>query len=242
VKLEEAIAPCSLEDFKHKYFGRKPFALMRKNNPFESLVSLAEIEARLNDCCATLAHLAVVGKDGRKLPSEEVFVRHGARTFVRKGKLLELLQSGHSVVMHNMSEINPGMLELTSSIESEFASFCADLHVYISPCAQASGFSAHCDIPQHKVYLQLFGSTLWQVFRGTAPERALDEEQTCRHLELDFEVRLTAGSVLYLPPGVYHRVTNDEPRVSLSIPFHHHAGESRVERLHVPLTRMLRGG
>ncbi len=247
MKLSRVLEPITIDELKNKYFGRRCFVKVPKmGNPLADLVTLDEVETRLNDGCASLVSLAVVGKNGAKFAAREVYAQQigpgWTPQFLRKSLVLDRLAEGHSLVMHNMSHINPGVAELISDIENEFSDFQADVHLYVSTRAQSSGYLAHRDQPQHKIYLQVFGTTHWTVFRGTHERPALSKAEADEHLEVDFEVELTPGSVLYMPPAVFHRATNPYgPRLSVSIPFKPAAGSFKVDRTHIPLAKMMRG-
>lgn len=247
MKLAEVLEPITVDELKQKYFGRRCFVKIPKmGNPLEGLVTLEDVETRLNDGCASLTNLAVVGKNGGKFAPAEVYARQigpgWTPQFLRKSLVLDRLLEGHSFVMHNMTHINSRVAELIADIEGEFETFQADVHLYVSPRAQSSGYLAHRDQPQHKIYLQVFGTTHWTVFRGSHPKPALTKEEAEEHLQVDFEVELIPGSVLYMPPAVYHRATNPHgPRLSVSIPFKPASGSFKVDRTHIPLARIMRG-
>lgn len=248
MNLAQLLEPLSAEALRESYFGRRAWLKVpRRDQPPDGLLSLEALEARLNDGCATLANLAIIDARGVKLRRDVVYQRQQSGAawtpeFVRKRLLEERLRAGCTVVLHNMTHISPAMGRLAAEIEAAFEGHQADVHVYVSAVANSSGFQAHCDIPQHKLYLQLFGSTDWTVFRGKHEQRALTPAQADAHLEVDFRATLRPGSVLYLPPGVFHRVTNPSgPRVSISIPFCPADGAARVDRHHVPLRAILTG-
>lgn len=246
MKLAEVLSPLTVDDLKEKYFGRRCFVKVPKmGNPLQNLVTLEEVETRLNDGCASLTNLAVVGKDGAKYPPEEFYARQigpgWAPQFLRKSLLLDKLEEGHSFVLHNMTHVNPRVAELIADIEDAFEGFQADVHLYVSPRPQSSGYLAHRDQPQHKLYLQVYGTTHWTVYRGTHDKPALTRSEAEEHLEVDFQVEMTPGSVLYMPPAVFHRATNPAgPRLSVSIPFKPGPGSFKVDRTHIPLAEIMR--
>ncbi len=238
--LTQALKPISIAELKDKWFGKKSLAIVRKSNPFEGLLSLSELETRINDGCASLTNLSVIDERGHKLPRAEIYTeqRPGgwSPSFLHKDKVRALLEQGSSFVLHNMSQINRPISELVASIEQNFPGFQCDLHIYASPRAGATGYQVHRDYPQHKIYLQLMGCTQWTVYKGAHEARSMSLEQAEAQLAVDFETKLLPGSVLYMPPNTFHRATNpDGPRISLSFPFHHHPGAYRVDRSHIPL-------
>lgn len=247
MRLATALGPLSVDDLRQKYWGKKSVVLVPEGgNPLEGLITLDELETRLNDGCATMTNLSVIDANGAKLPRDRLYHRQLAPTwapeFLKKTELHRLLADGRSFVMHNMTHINARVARLVRDIEEAFPDFITDAHLYVSPRAGASGYRAHKDEPQHKIYLQVFGSTSWTVFRGQHEKRALTEEETRAHLSVDFEKTLTPGSVLYMPPGVFHRATNpDGPRLSLSIPISPRIGVVPVDRHHVPLRKLMEG-
>jgi ribosomal protein L16 Arg81 hydroxylase len=245
MKLQHCLGPLSVADLREKYWGKRCLLLKPQGqNPLEELLTLEELEVRLNDGCATMTQLSVIGPDGGKLSHDELYHRQAgpawAPEFLKKRDVHGWLAEGRSFVMHNMTHINPRIAELVADIEQAFPDFGADVHLYVSPSARATGYRTHKDEPQHKIYLQVMGSTSWTVYRGQAQKRALDEAETRRHLTIDFEAQLTPGSVLYMPPGVFHRATNpDGPRLSVSIPIAPRLGVVPVDRHHIPLRTLM---
>lgn len=245
MNLAALLEPLTVEQLIDDYFGVRAFVRLRADSRFASLLTLEQLETRLNDGTASLTQLAVIGSDGRKLPPEAVFVQQTGKAwapqFLRKRRLLELLEAGHSCVLHNMSQLTPPIGALVASVEDAFPGYQADVHVYFSPAAGCTAFEVHRDQPQHKVYLQLHGTTHWTVYAGMDPAVAMSVEEAAARLTVDFEVTLTPGSVLYLPPAVFHRVeSRDGARVSLSIPFSESPLSLKVDRTHVPLAAMMR--
>jgi mannose-6-phosphate isomerase-like protein (cupin superfamily) len=244
MKLAELLGPTLVEQFIARTFGVRAWVQLRNDATAQPLLSLEELDTRVNDGTASLSALAVIGPDGAKLPPEALFVRQPgpawAPHFLRKSRLGALLRGGHSCVLHNMSQITPRVAELIESVEEAFPGYQADAHIYFSPSAGATGFDVHRDQPQHKFYVQLHGSTHWTVYRGSDPAISMKPDEAAARLAVDFEVRLTPGSVLYLPPGVFHRVeSRDGARVSLSIPFYESPLALKVDRTRVPVAELL---
>ncbi|MEM9693282.1 MAG: cupin domain-containing protein [Myxococcota bacterium] len=245
MKLAKALGPLPVDELKRRYFGRRALVLSPNvGNPLAGLVTLEQIEARLNDGVASLSRVTAIGRDGHKLDAEAIYKRQPVNcwqnVFLRKARIKQLLEDGHSLVMHNMTQLNRELGELVADIEAAFVGHQADAHLYISPQARSSGYQAHKDTPQHKLYFQVMGTTQWTVFRGDHEKRALTPEEASAHLEVDFDASVTPGTVLYLPPGVFHRATNPEgPRVSVSIPFYPIEGSLPVDRTHIPLRALM---
>ena len=239
MNIADILAPLTLSEFKTKFFGKRSVAITRVSNPFPAILTLDEIEQKLNDGCATVTSLGIIGEDGIKMPLDAVYNNAAQIRWspfaMKKRFVLDKLQNRHSFVMHNMTQINRHIADIADSIEAEFPDFHADLHIYVSPRPSATGYNVHRDSPQHKIYLQLIGTTYWTVYRGIAESNAMSLAEADKHLEVDFRSELTPGSVLYMPPDTYHHVTNgNDPRVSLSFPFIHDPSRVRMDRTHIP--------
>jgi len=239
MNISDIFAPITLEEFKAKIFGRTSLAITRKTNPFATILTLEEIEQRLNDGCATLTNLSIIGENGAKMPFESTY-RNGQQIYwspfaMKKDFVLDKLLHHHSFVMHNMTQINIGIAEMADSIENAFPDFHTDLHIYVSPRPTATAYNVHRDSPQHKIYLQLIGTTNWTIYKGKAEAVSMTVAEAEKNLEVDFRTELTPGSVIYMPPETYHYVTNGNgPRVSLSFPFIHDPTRTRMDRRHIP--------
>jgi ribosomal protein L16 Arg81 hydroxylase len=156
--------------------------------------------------------------------------------------VLDKLKNHHSFVMHNMTQINRNIAEIADSIEDEFPGFHTDLHIYISPRPSSTGYNVHRDSPQHKIYIQLIGTTNWTIYKGQNEARAIPLAEAEKVLEVDFRSELTPGSAIYMPPDVFHHVVNGNgPRVSLSFPFTHDPSRVRMDRTHIPFKSIFEG-
>lgn len=237
--IADLFAPITLSEFKAKIFGRTSLAVTRKSNPFENLLTLDEIEQKLNDGCATLTNLGLIGENGAKMPFESIY-NHAKQVYwspfaMKKNFVLDKLINHHSFVMHNMTQINRQIAEIADAIETTFPDFHADLHIYVSPRPSATAYNVHRDSPQHKIYLQLIGTTHWTIYKGKSEKISMTVEEAQRNLEIDFRTELTPGSVIYMPPETYHHVTNgNDPRVSLSFPFIHDPSRAPMDRRYIP--------
>jgi len=235
----DILAPITLDEFKATCFGKRSVAITRKSNPFPTILTLDEIEQKLNDGCATLTNLGIIGEDGRKMSLETVYNNAAQLRWspfaMKKRFVLDKLTNRHSFVMHNMTQINRHIAEIADSIEAEFPDFHTDLHIYVSPRPSATAYNVHRDSPQHKIYLQLIGTTNWTIYKGKAEPKAMTLAEADKNLSVDFRTELTPGSALYMPPDTYHHVTNGNgPRVSLSFPFIYDPSRVRMDRSHIP--------
>ena len=238
------VRPMPLPEFVDRARSGETFVVRGNPDKFSHLITLEEIEMRLNDGCNFAKPVQII-KDGKKHQVLEHQVAWSPHA-VKKKEVLELLQQRHSFMMVNMSQINRKVANLIDSIEDLFPNARADLHIYVSTKADASGYHAHRDRPQHKLYLQVIGSTQWKVFkyRQGLEESvvSIGEHQEHEFLDLEMQFDLEPGDLMYMPPDVFHKVRNcDGPRVSLSIPFSilvNGADLHRMDRTYIPFKEM----
>lgn len=220
---EALIAPISVREFVAKVAARETFVMPGGGSrDFNDLISLEEIEAALNSGCNLNNPLQII-VDGIRKPLIDRDLPWSP-VALRKAEIRRLLESGHSFMMMNMSQINPRVAALIDVIEARINGARADLHLYVSPKDDGTGYNAHRDFPQHKIYAQVVGSTSWQVYaHGVDVADAtvnIPAAEESRYLTQEMEFVLEPGDVLYIPPGKFHKVRNTHgPRVSFSFPF-----------------------
>jgi hypothetical protein len=241
--LESALFPLTLDDLKNHYDEAKCLVLEGKNDKFKQLVTLIDIERRLND-----------GANANTFPQT---IKNGTRTASvdancvwspyssRKSQLLNDVNEGNSFMMANSSQASIGLANLCDEIETFFADdkVHADVHLYVSTSEQGGSYNAHRDRPQHKILLQAYGDTEWQIFNPIKelPSNlsALTPEQEHEYLEMVSEFTLTQGDLLYMPPGTFHKVVNiPGPRISISIPFSSMPEASSMDRTFIPFEEL----
>lgn len=246
--VRELIAPMSLDEFKSKYFGRRSLAITRVANPFHDLVTVKGLQDKLNDGLASDISVQVVGNRHDRV-SRQLLYRKGHRQTdlaLMKAKLLDYLEADHSIILYNLSDMNDGVSTLSRSFEEEFADHHCDLHVYLSPSREASALRTHCDKPQQKFYLQMVGNTHWTIFKRKDPEALRDvqvipEADIPDHFDVELDVVLTPGSLIYMPPDTFHRVQlMGTPRISLSFLVTHSPDQPQVDRTRIDLGALLR--
>jgi len=236
----ELVAPLTPEQFMERYRARVCFFVRGTPEKFRDLISLQEIEDRINEACNISSPLEII-KDGMRSPL--VNNKHfWSQMALRKKEIRELLETRHSFLMMNMSQINPRVARLIDGIEDVLRedNLHADLHLYVSTTRAASAYNAHRDYPQHKIYLQVIGRTEWRLYE-LAGELASDvvavpaAEEPGKLREVAKFV-LNPGDLFYMPPAVFHKIRNlGGPRVSFSIPCSPgKPGMERMDRTHIP--------
>lgn len=237
---DDLIAPLTRDEFMDRYHNGTCFVIRGQSDKFTGLISLDDIESALNQGCNINSPLNIVLEDGTRRPFVDNKVPWSPLA-LQKATIKTMIEQGHSFMMTNMSQINPRVANLIDQIETAFTDdqLCADLHLYVSGTREASGYNAHRDYPQHKIYLQVIGSTEWQVFdhdEALPPEtRAVRENDEAKFLRLNTKFVLDPGDMFYMPPAVFHKIRNvGGPRVSFSIPCTPAPGRKHMDRTYIP--------
>jgi hypothetical protein len=234
------IQPLSIQEFAAKVKAGETFVMQGEGRrDFSNLLSLDEIETTLNNGCNFTKPLQIIGGGERRACIDRNVSWSGIA--LRKAEIKAMFESGHSFLMSNMSQINPKVAALINAVEARFQGSRADLHLYISPSDDGTGYLAHRDRPQHKIYLQVIGNTSWQIFDHSAEvphaAKTVEEAAEGRYLTKVMEFTLRPGDVLYMPPARFHKVRNHHgPRVSFSIPIlvNMDGQTERMDRTHIP--------
>ncbi len=240
MEFSDLTAPITPAEFLGRYRKGVCFFVRGKPAKFRDLVTLQEIEDRLNEGCNLSTPMQII-KDGQR----HALVNWNHRwspLALRKKQIKEFIETGHSFMMMNMSQINPRVARLLDAIEAAFSDddLHADLHIYVSTTRAASAYNAHRDYPQHKIYLQVLGHTQWCLYEAIAklpPEVvAIPEAEEDQKLHEVARFTLKPGDLFYMPPGVFHKIRNvGGPRVSFSIPCSPGGeGTERVDRTFIP--------
>ncbi|NDF11508.1 MAG: hypothetical protein EB060_01655 [Proteobacteria bacterium] len=233
----DLIAPLSLDEFARRTKAGEYFVIEGNTQKFKHLITLEDIEKRLNDGCNFNIGTEIIGGGKRGILLDEKIP--WSNTSLKKREMKALLEGGHSFLMRNQSQINRPVAALIDSLENHIQHARADVHLYVSPKGGGTGYNAHRDRPQHKIYLQVIGSTTWKIFTIVGPlddhAVAVEEADEAQYLKEEAEFVLKPGDMFYMPPAVFHKVRNHHgPRVSISIPFTIMQGSPRMDRTFIP--------
>ena len=241
--LESALFPLTLDDLKNHYDEAKCLVLEGKNDKFTQLVTLDDIERRLNDGANanTFPQIIKDGTRAAKVDANCVWTPASSQ----KAQFLNDINQGSSFMMANSSQVSRRLATLCDDIEGFFTEdkVHADVHLYVSTSAQGGSYNAHRDRPQHKILLQAYGDTEWQIFNPIKEQpnnlSAVPPEQEHEYLEMVSEFTLSQGDLLYMPPGTFHKVVNvPGPRISISIPFSSMPEATKMDRTFIPFTEL----
>jgi ribosomal protein L16 Arg81 hydroxylase len=237
------IKPLSKKIFMEKFNQGTCFVIRGESDKFQGLITLEEIEARLNDGCNLASPVEII-HDGKRQPLVD-FSCAWSKIAVKKKDVLLSILGKRSFMMPNSSQINTSVAALIDGIEDQFKKqhIRADLHLYVSPAGGASAYNAHRDYPQHKLYLQVIGSTDWTIYSHDPklPDDvvAISSGKINNKLKVAGEFRLNPGDLFYMPPSVFHRIANTGgPRVSLSIPFIASKKQKAMDRTFIPFKQI----
>jgi len=159
--LNKILEDTTVEEFKAKMDNSETFVIKGNKDKFKDLITLDEIERVINNGCNWNTPVSIIYHGARQLYiAGDVAWTPQA---LNKTKVKEMIEANNSFMMMNQSQINKQVAKLVTSIEDEFNMF-GDAHIYVSPSAEATGYKAHRDRPQHKIYLQIEGTSNWQIF------------------------------------------------------------------------------
>ena len=242
MNFKKLIEPFKLEKFLLKYKNNESFIIKGHKDKFSNLITLEEIEYTINNGCNINSPMFII-KDGKR----QYYIQQNlkwSQVALQKSVIKKLLEEKHSFMMMNQTQINKKVSELIDTIESTFTNSHADLHLYISPKTASTGYNAHRDRPQHKIYMQIIGMTHWKIYKMVKemPEETTDVEEKDETVYLEEEKKFTLepGDLLYMPSGTFHKVRNEEgPRVSFSIPFIIQEEETEyMDRTYIPFKEL----
>jgi len=136
-----------------------------------------------------------------------------------KGFLFDKFNNGATLIIMNYGFHNNIINDLLGTLENLF-DIHASAHVYCG-LEDTKSFTIHDDYPANFIF-QIEGETKWKIFKnrisylyrtGTMNGKLAEED-----LELDIEVNLKPGDVLYIPSRAYHCAYPKGERISVSVP------------------------
>lgn len=136
-----------------------------------------------------------------------------------KKRLFDMINEGHTFAMTCFSQYNRKISSLIADIEQIFAVMC-DVHVY-GGTGDKGSFYPHVDIPSNFIF-QIEGTTKWRLYKNSACDMFMQEEINStfdpNELEVQHEVTLEPGDMLYIPARRFHAAFPEGRRLSLSVP------------------------
>ena len=137
-----------------------------------------------------------------------------------KKYIFDCIKNGDTFVIHQFSTFNNNINEIVKAIEEIFPVLC-DVHVYGGLTSSSKSFNPHVDIPSNFI-IQIDGSTEWKIYKNYGSDlikqELINSVERNSQLEIDFEVTLNPGDLIYIPSRKFHAAFPSNKRISLSIP------------------------
>lgn len=192
---------CPAREFFTSFYGSSP--LHCKSSGFSDAwkYSSNDMFAAIHRASRVLTpNLFQMIKDTRALPfsefSRSIKARHGRRQIVEEQLVRGLMESGSTVVLHEMRAFIPSIQKECLALEQHFPGWIST-NSYLTP-QDRQGFPPHCD--SHDVFiLQMEGSKTWTIeanvvnLNGSRAKRGNTSK-----------VHMDPGDLLYIPTGVKH--------------------------------------
>ncbi len=178
------------------------------------LISWYDVEEALN---YNLFKFEII-QNGNKLPIPEMNYFWYSKIIQDKKYIYDFIINGNAFVIleYRNKEIN----NLLQQIENFFDVLC-DAHIYGGISEYSKSFTPHVDIPPNFI-LQIEGTTTWKIYKNCASDLFSQEDINSsvdkNILEIDKEVILSPGDILYIPSRRFHEAIPTGKRLSISIP------------------------
>lgn len=207
------IEPLGEEEFFADYFGKRYVHLKGDTARTELVMDWAQMSHILSMTSVWTPATIKVVLDGNHVAAEQ----YCSSTLAPNGqpvlrpdpeKVQGWIRRGASVVLNDIDELAPGIKAVASELERVTGGL-NQANLYFS-MRQRQAFGPHFD--HHDVFaLHCAGEKVWQIYKGRedAPINHpmfnwTDEEFRRAAGEIDAEITMRPGDMLYLPRGVYH--------------------------------------
>ncbi|WP_185095596.1 cupin domain-containing protein [Streptomyces sp. CEV 2-1] len=210
------------ESFREKYW-EKQVLLVQREDPsyFSDLLTLDDVDLLLFSLGVNLDGIRVL-TEGKEMPVSELEHLSGQNGRVTVLETLyQLYRTGSTIALNALEPRWEPLSRLSAELSAE-TSARVQTNVYLTPGGGAQGLSPHYDT--HDVcVLQVHGVKRWSLY-GTAHELPL-RDQPFDHSkvferEVEQEIDLKPGDVLYLPRGTVHAATStDSASVHITVGF-----------------------
>lgn len=134
--------------------------------------------------------------------------------------IFDSVNSGDTFIINQYTNYKKEISDLCASIE-ECYDVIVDAHVYGGLMTDCKSFKPHVDIPANFI-CQIEGTTHWQIYKNKS-SALLNHYQTNTFsipddtLEVEIDVMLEPGDVIYLPSRTFHAAFPEGKRLSISI-------------------------
>ena len=157
-------------------------------------------------------------KNGKTL-NLPVLPRISSQPHINKEDCYKLFQDECGMIINNFQFISKKKNDLLAGIERQFTVDAA-MHVYCGIGGHGS-FNIHEDYA-HNFIIQVEGETDWTVYKNRASYLVAKNQGIPNYdeskFEVDIDVTMKSGDVLYIPARTYHRAKPKGQRLSVSVP------------------------
>ena len=157
-------------------------------------------------------------KNGKTL-NLPVLPRISSQPHINKEDCYKLFQDECGMIINNFQFISKKKNDLLAGIERQFT-VAAAMHVYCGIGGHGS-FNIHEDYA-HNFIIQVEGETDWTVYNNRASYLVAKNQGIPNYdeskFEVDIDVTMKSGDVLYIPARTYHRAKPKGQRLSVSVP------------------------
>lgn len=203
ITLTELLSPFTVEQFFQSYWRKQVLHVQRRSSDFyERVLALGDLDRHFQSrqLAAAFLNVSMLGKnfDPSNWSRWEQSQRGESVRVADVEKLLALYARGGTLILNQAHNAFPSISEFCRQLSRE-TGIQSGANIYLAP-ARAQGFLRHGD--SHDIcVMQVRGSKTWQIYG-----------------ELEAELTLQAGDLLYVPLGTEHSVhTGESASIHLSL-------------------------
>ena len=213
IRFKDIIAPITEEEFFRVYHNKKPLHIPGDENKFRTVMNWSQLNKILNMTSIWSSKSMTMVLDRKVLAPAEfcsMGIDHSQNSTLMPApeKVTELLKKGASVGLNDIDALTPELRDVADAFE-EALNVKAQSNLYCS-WHQRQAFVSHFDT--HDVYAMHFeGTKEWRIYNK--PEEfpirhprfsRSDEQFLAERGEIDMEITMRPGDLLYIPRGFYH--------------------------------------
>jgi len=196
VTVQSLLSPVSEEEFRARYWEKKPLIVHRANpGYYGDLFTLEDFDESITRGPSYVKTAEATAK---------VQAKHRGSTPTALEQVLTNMHEGHTLILDGMHQFDPKLKMLTRRLGQE-TGYKFQTNIYLTP-PNGKGFGAHWD--NHDVFvLQVMGSKHWKVEkdRRTLPEKDASTPDGEREFRGEvYTFTLQQGDMVYIPRGFIH--------------------------------------
>jgi ribosomal protein L16 Arg81 hydroxylase len=220
--IEKILYPITKKEFLDSYWETKHLYISRNNSDyFSELLNINDIDSFLSRNDSRYPSIRLV-KNGSELPLNEYsnilnFGRYSSDGLLDSDKIFSQYKDGATILIQLAKSSFNGLAHFCNQLQNDLQSHIEG-NIYLTP-KNSQGFTTHFDT--HSVFvLQLEGCKKWRIYNTFYDLPTLDDtykENSQIELELQVEIILKPGDILYIPRGLGHDAQTMEGEHSLHV-------------------------